>query len=82
MADEPRAALVGRDILSAGGSAADAATAMYLTLAVTLPSRAGLGGGGMCLTFDAVSGVTETLDFTAAAPATINARADRRKSVV
>ncbi|HBT42660.1 MAG TPA: hypothetical protein DEB21_11740, partial [Rhodospirillaceae bacterium] len=33
VADDPQAALVGRDILSAGGSAADAVTAMYFTLA-------------------------------------------------
>lgn len=72
VADEPRAALVGRDMLSAGGSAADAATAMYLTMAVTLPSRAGLGGGGVCLVFDALSGETQTLDFTAVAPAAVS----------
>jgi len=71
VADEPRAALVGRDILSAGGSAADAATAMYLMMAVTLPSRAGLGGGGVCLVFDSLSGGVQTLDFTAVAPAII-----------
>lgn len=69
VADEPRAALVGRDILSAGGSAADAATAMYMTMAVTLPSRAGLGGGGVCLVFDALDGKVQALDFTAVSSA-------------
>ena len=48
-AEEPRAAMVGEDILSAGGTAADAATAMAATLTVTLPTRAGWLGGGVCL---------------------------------
>jgi gamma-glutamyltranspeptidase/glutathione hydrolase len=66
-ADEPRAALVGREILSAGGSAADAAVATYLALAVTLPSRATLGGGGVCLAHDAAKAVDKSsmLDFAA-----------------
>lgn len=52
-ADEPRSALVGRDILSAGGSAVDAAVAMAFTQTVTLPSRVGLGGGGACVVYKA-----------------------------
>lgn len=62
-ADEPRAVLVGRDALAAGGTAADAAAAMALTMAVTLPSSVGLGGGGVCLIYDPVAKTVQTLDF-------------------
>nr|WP_235720802.1 gamma-glutamyltransferase [Magnetospirillum molischianum] len=64
-ADEPRAAVVARDVLSAGGNAADAATALYYTLAVTLPSTASLGGGGSCIVHDAEKKTTEILEFPA-----------------
>jgi gamma-glutamyltranspeptidase/glutathione hydrolase len=63
VADEPRAALVGRDIFAAGGNAVDAAVAAYFTLAVTMPSAAGLGGGGVCLVHDADQNETAAFDF-------------------
>ena len=62
--DEPRAALVGRDILTSGGSAVDAAVATYFTLSVTKPAAASLGGGGICLVRDFKSQKVELLDFT------------------
>ncbi len=67
-ADEPRAALVARDVLSAGGSAADAAAAAALTYAVTYPAGGGLGAGGFCIASDAVTKRTETIEFPAVAP--------------
>jgi gamma-glutamyltranspeptidase/glutathione hydrolase len=51
VADEPLAALAGRDVLSSGANAMDAAAAVMTTLWVTYPSRAGLGGGGACLVY-------------------------------
>lgn len=82
VADDPRAALVGRDVLSSGGNAADAAVAVALALTVTLPSRASLGGGGACLAYAADSksvnnGVPEAVLFTPSAPRLAGANADR-----
>jgi gamma-glutamyltranspeptidase/glutathione hydrolase len=63
VADEPRAALAGLAALKAGGTAADAAAATFFSLAVTYPLAAGLGGGGTCVTYDVVTGTSESIDF-------------------
>lgn len=65
-AEEPQAVLVARDILAAGGSAADAVVAMSLTMAVTLPSAAGLGGGGACAAWSPKGNKVEVVEFMAA----------------
>ena len=65
VADEPRAALVGREVLNAGGNAADAVAAAYFVMSATMPSTAGLGGGGVCVVHRAEEDniTTEVLDF-------------------
>lgn len=67
VADEPRAAEIGRDILTAGGNAIDAAVATYFALAVTLPSSASLSGGGACVVHNRITKKVEVIDFPARA---------------
>ena len=80
-ADEPRAAQIGREILSAGGNATDAAVATYFALSVTLPSSASLGGGGVCVVHDRETGNTEALEFLARTPARMASGATRPSAV-
>ena len=60
--DEPFAVKTGTAILSQGGSAADAVTAMFFAMTATYPVAAGLGGGGICLISDPTKGIQE-FDF-------------------
>ena len=51
-AAHPLAAEAGRDILAAGGTAADAAIAVQLVLTLVEPQSSGLGGGAFALYWD------------------------------
>ena len=80
VADEPRAADVARRILVAGGSAVDAATALYFTMTATYPSASGLGAQGQCLVRGAGEADVQAVNFlakgtlgTATAPGAVRA---------
>ncbi|MEO8368256.1 MAG: gamma-glutamyltransferase [Candidatus Solibacter sp.] len=65
---EKHATAAGLQVLKNGGNAIDAATAVGLALAVTLPSAGNLGGGGFML-IRLADGRTTFIDFREHAPA-------------
>lgn len=80
-ADDPAAVSVANSVLLQGGSAADAAAALGFSLAVTLPSRASLGGGGVCVIGDPTSRTVSVLDFIPPAASGQKREADRPTAV-
>jgi gamma-glutamyltranspeptidase/glutathione hydrolase len=80
-AEDPSAALAARQVLSAGGSATDAAVAAAWVMAVTLPSRVGLGGGGACLVYNVRKNNVEAVMFLPGARSAGLAGADRPAAV-
>jgi len=65
----PLATKVGLEILRRGGTAADAAVAVQLALAVVYPQAGNLGGGGFLIYRKAETGETAALDYREKAPA-------------
>lgn len=68
-AANPLAATAGRDILRAGGSAADAAIAIQLVLNLVEPQSSGIGGGAFLVHWDEAARKVTTLDGRETAPA-------------
>ena len=58
----PLAATAGREILRAGGSAADAAIAIQLVLNLVEPQSSGIGGGAFFVHWDEAGRKVTTLD--------------------
>ncbi len=65
---DPRVTDAGMEMLRQGGTAADAAMAMMLTLTVVEPQSSGIGGGGFLLYQDASNGVLSTINGRETAP--------------
>src|SRR3954454_14177091 len=62
------ASRVGADVISAGGTAVDAAVATAFALAVTHPTAGNIGGGGF-IVYRPATGAAVTYDFREKAPA-------------
>jgi len=70
--DHPLATKAGLAVLQRGGTAADAAVAVALALAVVRPQSGNLGGGGFATYYDAETRGVWTLDFRETAPRLAN----------
>lgn len=70
--DHPSCSDIGKEILKLGGNAVDAAVAASLCLAVAVPHRAGLGGGGVMLVHDVRRNHTAVLDFLEVRPSPLH----------
>lgn len=79
VAGHPQAAVIGRDVLAAGGNAVDAAVATSLALGVAEPYGSGLGGKLMLLYYEAASGRVYAVDAMDAAPASLDVEAYRKR---
>ena len=64
----PYASDAGANILSRGGTAADAMVAVQTVLGLVEPQSSGMGGGGFLVWYDATSGELTTLDGRETAP--------------
>ena len=64
----PYASDAGANILSRGGTAADAMVAVQTVLGLVEPQSSGMGGGGFLVWYDATSGKLTTLDGRETAP--------------
>ena len=65
---EKHASEVGLQVLKEGGNAIDAAVAIGLTLAVTLPRAGNLGGGGFMMIYSAKTNKVYSIDYREKAP--------------
>ncbi|NKC15264.1 MAG: gamma-glutamyltransferase [Gammaproteobacteria bacterium] len=68
-AANPHAVKAGYDVLSTGGTAADAAVAVQMVLNLVEPQSSGIGGGAFILYWDAKARTLHTVDGRETAPA-------------
>jgi len=67
-AANPHAVQAGADVLSSGGTAADALVAVQTVLGLVEPQSSGLGGGAFLVWYDAETGQVTTFDGRETAP--------------